>query len=119
VLNYSNLRNKFFVNFFIHLFDNQHIKLIFSGNCCTDYDYEDKLQERQFRVIIERKENSLRHHLFEDWKNLKFFRKKIETVFSCIKALLPRKIHAVTPEGFELKLIGFVIAQSINFILSY
>jgi len=64
----------------------------------TDYDYEDKLQKRQFRVIIERKENSLRHHLFEDWKNLKFFRKKIETVFSCITALLPRKIHAVTPE---------------------
>ena len=44
--------------------------------------------------------------------------KKIETVFSDITALLSRKIHGVTPLGFELKLIGFVIAQSINFILT-
>ena len=63
---------------------------LYGDSSYTDYEYEDKLKECQFRVMIERKENSLTHHLFEDWKNLKFFRKKIETVFSFITALLPR-----------------------------
>ncbi len=91
---------------------------LYGDSAYTDYDYEDELKERGIRVIIERKENSLRHHFYEDWKDLKFFRRKIETTFSRICAFLPRKIHAITDAGFELKVMGFIIALSVNFIIN-
>ncbi len=90
---------------------------LYGDSAYTDYTYEDELKERGIRVIIERKENSFRHHYYEDWKDLKFFRRKIETTFSRITAFLPRKIHAVTNAGFELKVMGFIIAFSLNFII--
>jgi hypothetical protein len=38
----------------------------------------------------------------------------IETVFSELTNLFARKIHAVTPRGFELKVVWFVLAFSIQ-----
>lgn len=90
---------------------------LYGDSAYTDYEHEDKLKKRM-RVVIERKENSCRHHVFEDWKDLKFYRKTIETTFSCITALLPRKIHAITDTGFELKVMGFIIAFALNFIIN-
>lgn len=91
---------------------------LYGDSAYTDYTYKDELKERDIHVIIERKENSCRPHFYEDWKDLKFFRRKIETTFSRITAFFPRKIHAVTNAGFELKIIGFIIAFSINFIMN-
>lgn len=68
-------------------------------------------------MIIERKANSCKPHLFEDWLDLKRFRRTIETTSSQISAFLPKKIHAVTDSGFELKVMGFLIALVINFII--
>ena len=42
------------------------------------------------------------------------YRNIIETTGSLLERLLPKSIHAVTPEGFELKLVLFVLALSIN-----
>jgi Transposase DDE domain len=42
------------------------------------------------------------------------FRKRIETMGSLIERLLPKSIHAVTAVGFELKVVLFVLAVSIN-----
>jgi hypothetical protein len=42
------------------------------------------------------------------------YRKRIETVGSLIERMLPKTIHAVTAEGFELKVFLFVLAESIN-----
>jgi Transposase DDE domain len=42
------------------------------------------------------------------------YRKRIETVGSLIERMLPKTIHAVTAEGFELKVFLFVLAYSIN-----
>jgi len=47
---------------------------------------------------------------------LKHIRKYIEGAFGVISRLLPRKIHAVTPEGFEIKIFGFLIAAATNFL---
>ncbi len=91
---------------------------LYGDSAYTDYNYEYKLKKRGIRVVIERKENSTRHHDFEDWKDLKFYRRKIETTFSRIAAFLPKKIHAVTDAGFELKVMGFIIALSLNFIIN-
>jgi DDE family transposase len=90
----------------------------YADSAYTDYEKEEELKKRGIRVIIERKANSCRPHLFEDWQDLKRFRRTIETTFSQISALLPKKIHAVTDSGFELKVIGFVIALAINFVFS-
>jgi len=43
-----------------------------------------------------------------------YHRKMIETVCSLIERMLPKTIHAVTAEGFELKVFLFVLAYSLN-----
>jgi hypothetical protein len=40
-------------------------------------------------------------------------RKRIETTFSEIAAMLPRRLHAVTPEGFESKIMAIFVAFAI------
>ena len=42
------------------------------------------------------------------------YRKRVETVGSLIERMLPKTIHAVTAEGFELKVFLFVLAYSLN-----
>jgi hypothetical protein len=42
------------------------------------------------------------------------YRKRIETVGSLLERMLPKTIHAVTAEGFELKVFLLVLAYSIN-----
>ena len=90
----------------------------YGDSAYTDYEHEDRLKQKGIRVIIERKANSCRPHLFEDWQDLKRFRRTIETTFSRISSWLPKKIHAITDRGFELKVMGFVIALATNFIIS-
>ena len=41
-------------------------------------------------------------------------RQYIETVFSRLTNLFAKKIHAVTPRGFELKIMWFLLAFSIQ-----
>lgn len=41
-------------------------------------------------------------------------RKMVETTGSLIIRLFPKSIHAVTPQGFELKVFLFVLAYSLN-----
>ena len=43
-----------------------------------------------------------------------YYRKRVETAGSLIEQLLPKSIHAVTSQGFELKVALFVIASSLN-----
>jgi hypothetical protein len=43
-----------------------------------------------------------------------YYRKRIETVGSLIERMLPKTIHAVTAEGFELKVFLFVLAYSLH-----
>jgi len=41
-------------------------------------------------------------------------RKVVETSGSLISQLLPKSIHAITAKGFELKVMLFVLAFSVN-----
>lgn len=90
---------------------------LYGDSAYTDYDYEDRLKQKGIRVIIERKANSCRPLFFEEWQDLKRCRQTIETTFSRISSWLPKKVHAITSTGFELKILGFVIALAINFII--
>ena len=77
----------------------------------TDYSSEDDLFEAEsINARVQRKSNTKR----KDEPYVRFLkqymRKAIETDFSQIKAKMLRCIHAVTREGFLLKVALFVIA---------
>lgn len=83
----------------------------------TDYYYEDLLQEVGLHLKAQRKKNSKRP--LPAWEEFlgKPIRQYIETVFSKLSAMFARKIHAVTPRGprgFELKIVCFLLAFSIQ-----
>lgn len=77
----------------------------------TDYGAEDDAWEAEaIRLMVARKCNSKR----KDEPHIGFLkgamRKQVETVISELKAKMLRNIHAVTQEGFVLKVNLFVIA---------
>ena len=80
----------------------------------TDYDYEDLLKEVGLHLKAQRKKNSKRP--MAAWEEFlgKPIRQYIETVFSRLTGFFPKKINAVTPKGFELKIVCFLLAFSIQ-----
>jgi hypothetical protein len=87
---------------------------IHADKAYTDYIYEDLLKEVGVNLISQRKRNSKRPHSTCTEFVAKPIRQYIETVFSKLSALFSRKIHAVTPRGFELKIVCFLLAFSIQ-----
>ncbi|HZY66637.1 MAG TPA: IS982 family transposase, partial [Rubrobacteraceae bacterium] len=80
----------------------------------TDYDYEDFLKEVGLELKSQHKKNSKRPMPAGEEFLGKPIRQYIETVFSELSAMFARKIHAVTPRGFELKIVCFLLAFSIQ-----
>jgi len=81
----------------------------------VDYELEDLYAECEgIRLQIHRKSNSLRPDAAWDVFLKKHYRKPIEPVFSAITNLFGRKIHAVTAEGFLLKVFLFLFAFTID-----
>lgn len=80
----------------------------------TDYHYEDLLEETGLHHKAQRKKRSKRP--MPAWEEFlgKPIRRYIETVFSKLSAMFSRKIHAVTPRGFESKIVCFLPAFSIQ-----
>ena len=80
----------------------------------ADYHYEDLLEDVGLHLKAQRKKNSKRPMpLWEEFLG-KPIRQYIETVFSKLSAMFAGRIHAVTPRGFELKIVCFVLAFSIQ-----
>ena len=103
----------------ISVFKEMHLDLpegsiIHADKGYTDYDYEDLLKEVGLHLKTQRKKNSKRP--MPAWEEFlsKPIRRYIETVFSGLSAMFSRKIHAVTPRGFELKIVCFLLALSIQ-----
>jgi hypothetical protein len=88
--------------------------IILADKGYTDYDYEDLLEEVGLHLKAQRKKNSKRE--MPPWEAFlgKPIRQYIETVFSRLTNLFAKKIHAVTPRGFELKIVWFLLAFSIQ-----
>jgi hypothetical protein len=88
--------------------------LICADKGYTDYHYEDLLEDAGLHLKAQRKKNSKRPMpLWEEFLG-KPIRQYIETVFSKLSAMFAGRIHAVTPRGFELKIVCFVLAFSIQ-----
>jgi hypothetical protein len=84
---------------------------IFMDGGYTDYRAEDDAMDAELiRLMVGRKSNSKR----KDEPHIAFLkermRKSIETTISMVKARMLRSIHAVTLQGFLLKVALFVIA---------
>jgi len=87
---------------------------IFADKAYTDYLVEDLLDEADIHLAPDRKKNSKRP--LPPWLRffIRHYRNQVETAGSLIERLLPKSIHAVTAKGFELKVILFVLASSVN-----
>lgn len=87
---------------------------IMADKAYNDYELEDVLREADLQLLPMRKHNSKRPS--PPWMRYlqAHFRKAVETTGSLLERLLPKSIHAVTAEGFELKLVLFVLALSIS-----
>ena len=80
----------------------------------TDYHCEDLLEDVGLHLKAQRKKRSKRPMpLWEEFLG-KPIRQYIETVFSKLSAMFAGRIHAVTPRGFELKIVCFLLAYSIQ-----
>lgn len=80
----------------------------------TDYAYEDLLREQEeISLIADRKCNSKRPHPAHLRYLCQHFRKCIETTFSTLTEWLGRRLHAVTPQGWERKVFLTVLAYAI------
>lgn len=91
--------------------------IIYADAGYTDYEFEDLMEEiDQIEFLAQRKNNSKRPRTAELTKKINKARKRIETVFSQIKDLFKRKIHAVTIEGFMLKIKYFLLAYQLKSI---
>jgi hypothetical protein len=87
--------------------------VIYADKAYTDYKFELLLKDAlDVQLQPLRKKNSLLNFQTPGW--LTYIcaktRKQIESTFARIADLMPRRIHAVTSRGFELKVALFVIA---------
>ncbi len=88
---------------------------IYADSAYTDYKMEDDLFENKLILLkIQRKSNSKRKDTRQQAQEKLKMRKRVETTISDIKKMFPRTIHAVTLNGFLIKLILFVFGLQIN-----
>jgi len=96
-------------------FDLPEGSVVYCDSAFTEYETEDLLGEALgIRLKPMRKKNSKRKE--EPWMGYlqAVGRKRIETLGSSIERLLPKSIHAVTAQGFFLKVFLFVAATSLD-----
>lgn len=88
---------------------------LFMDSGYTDYGAEDAAAEIDgVEFAPSRKKNSKRSD--DCWRSYykQLMRKRIETVFSQITSMFPKHIHAITLNGFLLKLSMFIIAFALG-----
>jgi hypothetical protein len=96
-------------------FDLPEGSIVYGDKAYNDYKIEDLLHEAEHITLLPlRKKNSKRALPMYVSFVQHYYRKKIETAVSLMEQTWPKSIHAVTSQGFELKVILFVVAYSLN-----
>ncbi|MEJ2629271.1 MAG: IS982 family transposase [bacterium] len=88
---------------------------LYGDSAYTDYNYEQICMDAEnIKLMIARKSNSRKPH--EPWENfiITDSRKRIETTFSQISSMFPKRIHAVTSDGFLMKVVLFIFVFTLN-----
>lgn len=89
--------------------------IVYSDNAFENYELEDLfLEALKIKLDPQRKKVSNRQDEYIDKLYKNRVRKMIETVFSGITGLFPKKIHAVSIKGFLLKIFLFILGYSIE-----
>ena len=92
---------------------------IYADSAYTNYKVEDKFKNHHSIFLqTQRKSNSKRPDSVEKAKQKTKMRKQVEAVISNIKKLFPKNIHAVTLNGFLIKLVLFIFAAQLNKIIN-
>ena len=78
------------------------------------YVIEDIVADAELELKPIRKQNSKRSYDPSEAYVVSYHRQSVETVARLIQRLMPASIHAVPAEGFELKVVLFILASSIN-----
>lgn len=100
-------------------FDLPEGSTIFADKAYNDYEMEDLLVEAaKIRLLPLRKRNSKRAFPMYVEFIQHTYRKTIETAGSLIERILPKSIHVVKAQGFELKVVLFVLALSVSHYLN-
>lgn len=88
---------------------------IFADSAYTNYKTEDMFKH-QYDIFLQtqRKSNSKRPDTKDIAMHKTRMRKQVEAVISNIKKLFPKNIHAVTLNGFLIKLVLFIFAAQLN-----
>jgi len=124
---YQASKKRYFYGLKLHLLvtaQAEPVEFFLTPGSCSDveglewfdfhYELEDVLAEASLHLRPLRKRNSKRP--VPPWRHYlqAHYRKAVETAGSLLERLLPKSIHAVTPQGFELKVALFVLALSFN-----
>lgn len=88
---------------------------LYADSAYTDYEMEDEaLTNRCVMIKVQRKSNSKRIDSDQTRDEKLKMRKRVEVTISDIKKLFPRTIHAVTLDGFIIKLTLFIFGLQLN-----
>ena len=101
----------------LYSFDLPSGSVIYGDKAYNLYEWEDLMTEADLQLLPIRKKNSRRPlpSWMLYWQHVD--RKRVETTASLINRKLPKSIHAVTAVGFELKVVLFILATSIDMAL--
>jgi hypothetical protein len=80
----------------------------------TGYLLEDMLRDNGICLPAARKTNTKCQHNPSAEYLVAARRKRIETAFSDMDKLMPESVHAVTAEGFLIKIIAFIWAYTFD-----
>jgi len=88
---------------------------LYADSAYTDFKFEQYYKEyEEIELRVARKKNAK----IKDHPAMRFLkqtiRKNIEVTFSQITAAFPKKIHAVTPKGFMIKIVLFIFAFTLQ-----
>jgi hypothetical protein len=98
-----------------YAFDLPAGSIVYADRAYNDYEIEDLLKAvEHLQLLPMRKKNSKRALPPYVTFVQHYYRKMIETAGSWIEQMLPKSIHAVTPQGCELKVALFVVAYSLS-----
>jgi Transposase DDE domain len=87
---------------------------IYDDSGYTCYAFEDIAADAGIDILTARRKNTKRKDQPYEAYLKDYYRKHIETAFSGITNLMPKAMHAVTPEGFFIKALLFVMAYQFS-----
>ena len=89
--------------------------VVYADKAYNDYEIEDLLAEVEHISLLPiRKKNSKRPMSASTRFLQSYHRKRVETAGSLLMGLFPKSLHAVSAQGFELKVALFVLAYSFD-----